>query len=230
MSKKLLVVGGSGSLGSALVRRFNPTFNVTNIDFTINIDCQDNIVLDPCKNPSQSLPILREHIKDQRFDSIICTAGGWAGDSIGSPEFIDTMQKMMSMNFWSTVTAAELARSNLIEEGIFISTGASLVFKEPCPTMLSYALSKNLVHNLHQILLYDPEFVEKQIHSICILPTVLDTKNNRSGNPDADYSCWLKPDKVAELLYMWVNSNNLPDNGAFINLEEKNGMLETTFF
>ena len=221
-------MGGSGALGSAVARRFLQNFRVTNIDFSPNAECSDNLILDPTLTPTQSMHVLKKSLKTQTFNSVICTAGGWAGESISSPQIFESVQKMIDMNFMSTLTAAELARENLEQGGIFINTGASLVFKEPCPDMLSYALSKNLVHNLHQILLFDPRFVEKEIHSICILPTVIDNPGNRAGMPDADFSKWLNPEKVAEQLYMWVNSDNLPDNGAFVNLEESNGMIQTT--
>ena len=42
---KALIFGGSGALGRHMVKKFNNTWKVTNIDFSENSDSHTNIIL-----------------------------------------------------------------------------------------------------------------------------------------------------------------------------------------
>jgi hypothetical protein len=61
------------------------------------------------------------------------------------------------------------------------------VFKEPCPEFMSYALHKNLTHNLALNLAQKNQLPGKS-SVITILPGVIDTPNNREYMKVEDYS------------------------------------------
>ena len=132
---------------------------------------------------------------------------------------------MLDRNTYPTILSARLAIDRLSKKGLLITTGAAHTYNNVAPDMLSYALSKNIVHNLNMIVANDETLIQKQADVICILPTVIDTISNRQNMPDEDFEQWLSPEKVAELIFMWSESSNRPNSGAFVQLNTKDGMV-----
>lgn len=69
------------------------------------------------------------------------------------------------------------------KNGLLLLTGALFPFDNPAPEMLSYALSKNAVHNLSYNLKNDNKYKNKQIDVITILPSIIDNEANRKAMP-----------------------------------------------
>ena len=66
--------------------------------------------------------------------------------------------------------------------------------------------------------------------TVCtILPTTIDTPANRASMPDADTKDWLPPEKIAELVRMWADGENRPENGSFAKLVYKAGCVVPEF-
>ena len=76
---------------------------------------------------------------------------------------------MMQVNFLPSLLAANIATRFLKEDGLLIFTGAYGVFNQPAPDMMSYTLSKNLVHNLANNL-SESNSLHKNSRVITILP------------------------------------------------------------
>jgi hypothetical protein len=54
---------------------------------------------------------------------------------------------------------------------------------------------------------------------IAILPTTIDTPNNRLAMPNADTDCWTKPREIAEEIGRWVETPKLrPHSGALVKV------------
>ena len=47
----------------------------------------------------------------------------------------------------------------------------------------------------------------------------IDTPDNRKAMPDADFSQWSSPEKIAEMLLNWSEGKNKPSNGSFAILQ-----------
>eukprot|EP00349_Pseudokeronopsis_sp_Brazil_P003157 CAMPEP_0202959534 /NCGR_PEP_ID=MMETSP1396-20130829/3710_1 /ASSEMBLY_ACC=CAM_ASM_000872 /TAXON_ID= /ORGANISM="Pseudokeronopsis sp., Strain Brazil" /LENGTH=67 /DNA_ID=CAMNT_0049678129 /DNA_START=517 /DNA_END=718 /DNA_ORIENTATION=- len=54
---------------------------------------------------------------------------------------------------------------------------------------------------------------------------MIDTPANREAMPNDDFSKWLPPQKIAELVGSWAEGHNVPDNGSFIKLNFKSGAV-----
>ena len=63
------------------------------------------------------------------YDSIVVTAGGWAGGSIKNDDYFNVSQKMIEVNLYSSFLAAHLATKYLAENGLVVFTGAAAVFR-----------------------------------------------------------------------------------------------------
>ena len=65
---------------------------------------------------------------------------------------------MIMANTMSSINSAHLASLYMKNNGLLILTGARGPFLKPSPEMITYALSKNYVHNLNLLLSNSEEF------------------------------------------------------------------------
>ena len=164
-------------------------------------------------------------LKESPVSHIITTAGGFEMSDITSPDVFDSYSRMFTKNSVSALIAAHLAATVLEEKGNLVMTGALTPYKQPTPSMLTYALSKNFVHTLNINLAKDPHFVKRNMNVYTILPSTIDTESNRQAMPDADRSSWLEPGKMSEYLYMLCTTVNRPESGSFIELTAEKGSV-----
>lgn len=172
--KNILVIGGSGALGKSVVSVFkknNPIWRVSNLDFTINSNADENIEIKNVEN------ILNEdYIKEiskklnknhsNKLNCIVSVAGGWQGIGLENPSILKSLDTMIKQNLYSSVLAAHLAKMNLIEGGLLILTGANAVKDGYNPGMLSYQLAKQSVHYLTNLLVESDQLANKHIKTI----------------------------------------------------------------
>jgi len=171
VSKSVLVVGGSGSLGKAVVKTFrnsSSNWNVLNIDLIENKEAHKNVILK--KNiDSASIQEINKSI-EYNFDCIINVAGGWRGESLKNEEIVVVTELMYRQNVSSSVLAAYLAKKYLNQNGLFVLTGASSVKDNYNANMLAYQLAKNSVHYLTDLLVKNPQELPENSKIITLLP------------------------------------------------------------
>jgi NAD(P)-dependent dehydrogenase (short-subunit alcohol dehydrogenase family) len=64
--------------------------------------------------------------------------------------------------------------------------------------MVAYSVSKSAVITMTESMA--AELLEAGIRANCINPGTIDTPANREGRPDADFSKWVKPESLAEVI------------------------------
>lgn len=67
---------------------------------------------------------VKDALKGEKIDGIICVAGGWAGGNAISKDFINNTELMWKQSVWSSTIAASIAANYLKEEGFLTLTGA----------------------------------------------------------------------------------------------------------
>jgi len=216
-SQKLLLVGGKGALGSAISKTFqSASWGVTSIDFT-----PDQISNDLYSSESKKI--------GDKYDAVISVAGGWVGGGIRDPSIFLKSQQMYNASVSSSLFASHIASNNLKEGGILVLTGADAA-QAGTPGMIAYGLNKAATHHLTKSLALSEELPSKSTVA-CILPTILDTKSNRDGMPDADKSTWIGLEELSKLLYSWAsNQTSRPPTGSLVKIQKQKGHsgLETT--
>ena len=230
MKNSIVIFGGAGGLGKKILPKFLNNYQTVNIDYIKNPESDENILLTNSQSPKDQINLITKKLseisKTKKIKSIINVAGGFEMQNINSPEIFESCHRMIKKNFYSSLMAGNLASNFLDKNDLLILTGAEHTFFNLSPEMLSYALSKNLVHNLNINLAKDLK--NKEIDVLTILPTVIDTKANRESMADMDKTNWLPPDKIGDLLYMWVNTFNRPETGTFVKLEYNKGSIVTS--
>lgn len=95
---KALIFGGSGALGRSMVKIFKG-WEVTSVDFTKNDESTNNIVIKDAsdltfvKSELNQLGNIHNSILE-KFNCIVCVAGGWTGGSIKDENLINVYNDM----------------------------------------------------------------------------------------------------------------------------------------
>jgi NAD(P)-dependent dehydrogenase (short-subunit alcohol dehydrogenase family) len=84
------------------------------------------------------------------------------------------------------------------------------------PGNAAYAASKSAVIRMTESMA--AELVEHGIRVNVVLPSTLDTPPNRAANPDTDYSKWVSPDSLADVLAFLASDSARDISGASIPL------------
>ncbi|ORZ20832.1 hypothetical protein BCR41DRAFT_334636 [Lobosporangium transversale] len=226
MVSSIVVYGGSGALGRALVSTFiQKQWIVTSIDFFANQEATTNILLE--KNDT-----LEEQGRrvigavGGKVDAIVCVAGGWAGGNAASDELFATSELMWKQSVHSSLVAAHLASKYLKSGGLLTLTGAYPAQKGT-PFMIGYGMAKAAVHQLVASLAGPDSGIPADATVNAILPVTLDTPMNRSGMPNADFTSWTPCNEVAETIYSWATGVNRPTSGKLIEIVTKDN--KTTY-
>jgi NAD(P)-dependent dehydrogenase (short-subunit alcohol dehydrogenase family) len=81
--------------------------------------------------------------------------------------------------------------------GKIINVGAASALKG-VPQMAAYTASKSVVMRLTESMA--AELRDQGINVNCVLPTIIDTPENRTAMPDADPARWVAPDDLANVI------------------------------
>lgn len=150
-----------------------------------------------------------------RVDVLVNIAGGF---SMGPPLHetpIETWDAMMNINARTVFLVSRAVIPQMQEKGkgkiINIAARAALTGKA---NMAPYVASKSAVIRLTESMA--AELKDNDINVNCILPGTIDTKENRDAMPDADYSNWVKPEAIADVIQFLASDGARAINGAAI--------------
>lgn len=211
--KNILITGASGNLGKASVERFvedghrvlaivSPgkklPFKTSGEVVTYEADLTDEHSVNKVVNT-----ILSQY---QVIDAALLLVGGFAQGSITDADGA-SLNKMYSLNFNTAYFVARPVFLQMIKQ----SAGGRIVFVGSKPALLAsegkknvaYALSKSLVFKLAELL--NAEGKEKNVISSVIVPSTIDTPENRAAMPNAKFSDWQKPEDIAESMAYLVS-------------------------
>lgn len=230
---QVIVYGGKGALGSAILQFFKKHgYTVLNIDLNANDQADSNILVDDSKNwPEQEQCIVEQTslaLRGTKVDSVFCVAGGWAGGSASSRDFVKNVDLMIRQSVWSSAIAAKLATTYLKPGGLLQLTGAAAA-TGPTPSMIGYGMAKAAVHHLASSLAEKTSGLPENVTVLTILPVTLDTEMNRKWMPKADHSSWTPLSFISENLFKWTTEfSSRPPSGSFLKIITANGVSTIT--
>ncbi|KAJ2457823.1 hypothetical protein GGI02_006084, partial [Coemansia sp. RSA 2322] len=137
---------------------------------------------------------------DSKVDAVLCVAGGWQGGNAASDDFIKSADISIKQSVNTSLIAARIA-ARYLRQGGLLSLAGALPALHGTPGMVGYGLAKAAVHHMVGSLAMPDSGIDGRV--VGILPVVLDTAENRSAMPAADFSSWTPLSEVAELLFKW---------------------------
>ncbi|AKM09478.1 SDR family NAD(P)-dependent oxidoreductase [Croceicoccus naphthovorans] len=220
MARSIIVTGGFGVLGEAVAKEFAAAGDrVARIDMAAQakhpidgfLDIGGIDLTDADATSSALDKVVKKH---GGIDVLVNVAGGFAWETIEGGS-LDTFAKMHTMNLLSNATITKLALSALKASpaGRIVNIGAGGAIKADAG-MASYAASKAGVHRLTEALA--AELADTSVTVNAVLPSIIDTPTNRADMPDADFSEWVKPEAVAEVIAFLASDAARSITGALV--------------
>jgi len=151
------------------------------------------------------------------IDVLVNVVGGFQFQTLleGS---VETWDQLYRMNLRTAVVGCKVALPALIERGggSIINVGAGAAAGRANAGMGAYAASKAGVQKLTESLA--DELKDHRVTVNAVLPSIIDTPRNRSDMPDADFTRWVKPEAIAEVVAFLASDAARAVTGASISV------------
>ncbi|MCK1425215.1 SDR family oxidoreductase [Bradyrhizobium sp. 180] len=148
-----------------------------------------------------------------KLDALINIAGGFAFETVGDGD-VATWQRMHALNVLTALNTSRAALPHLAasKAGRIVNIGAMGALQAGSG-MGPYAASKAGVHRLTEALANE---LKGKVTVNAVLPSIIDTKSNRADMPKADFSKWVTPQELAEVILFLASDAASGVTGALI--------------
>jgi len=199
-----MVTGAAGNLGRALVKAFAATgANVVPVDLPTNLLDQ-----------AQVDAAVQKAIQQFKRIDVLCNIAG--GFRMGAPVH-ETSDKdwnfLLDLNARTVLHTARAVVPHMIAAGggKIVNVGAYAAQKGAA-NMGAYVASKSAVIRLTETMA--AELRDKNINVNCVLPTIIDTPENRAAMPKADPRRWVAPEDLANVIVFLASDEARAIHGA----------------
>lgn len=215
--KTIVVTGAFGSLGRAtatVAAARGAKVGMLDVAVPATNPVTGAIALKADLTDLDSASAAMRKIKDEtgRIDALLNIAGGFAWQTVadGEPK---TWDRMFTLNLKTALNATKAALPFLIEsQGAIVNIGANSAINAGAG-MGAYAASKQGIHKLTESLAQEQK---GRVRVNAVLPSTLDTQQNRIDMPKADFSTWVKPEDLAKVLLFLVSDEARDITGVLL--------------
>jgi NAD(P)-dependent dehydrogenase (short-subunit alcohol dehydrogenase family) len=216
--KNVIITGANGNLGTATVKKFlDAGYKViavdasqSNLSFATGATNFEFHTIDLTNEKSAAAFATSVLGRHEAIHGALLLVGGFAMTGIADTTE-DDIQKMRSLNFDTAFNLAKPIFLHMKEKnyGRIVFVGARAAIKpEQGKNMIPYALSKALLFHLAELL--NAEAKNHDVVSSVIVPSTIDTPQNREGMPDANPDNWVKPEQIADVLEFICSEKGMP--------------------
>jgi NAD(P)-dependent dehydrogenase (short-subunit alcohol dehydrogenase family) len=222
--KVVVVAGGTGALGRAVSSAF------VSAGAHVVVTYRRQSEFDSLKTAVAAVVGYRMDLSDalavERFVAEVCakhgvphalvnTVGGYAGGENTWVAPADTLSRMLSMNLVPAYTLARAVAPVMLKQGSgsIVNVAAKSAFDHPAGAA-SYAASKAAVVALFGSLAAELKGSGVRVNSI--VPTIIDTPDNRAAMPNADSSKWTPAEEIARVILFLCSDASRAVHGAAI--------------
>ena len=218
MTRTLVITGGHGILGRAVLEAARADgLNVAVVDHARGQTAPDGVLelggvdlTDPAA-AQQAMAAVAERFGG--VDALLNIAGGFVWQTTDDPE--PAWDRMFALNLKTALNASRAALPFLKQspEGRIVNVGANAALKSAAG-MGAYAASKAGVHRLTESLAEELKATPVTVNAV--LPSILDTEQNRADMPDADSAKWVQPSDLARVMLFLASPESRAITGALV--------------
>lgn len=224
MGATALITGGTGWLGQAVTAAF------LNSGYRVVVPWIAEPELDRMPGHDRLVPIradlfdpasAREVTEQAAADpeaplrAVVNLVGGFAVGGRVHETDIEEFESQLRLNLRPTYLTSQAALPYLIEGGggavVCVSSRAAL---RPFSGAAGYITGKAAVLALVDAMA--AEYTRDGIRVNAVLPSVIDTPANRAAQPNADYTKWVTPAEIAEVLLFLCTDSSSVVSGAHV--------------
>jgi NAD(P)-dependent dehydrogenase (short-subunit alcohol dehydrogenase family) len=207
--KTAIVTGASGNLGRAIIQTllardyYVVALVPPNDPNPLELRQEYLNILEADLMNEQETSLLIESIIASRksIDVAVLTVGGFAMGNIESTSTAAIIRQV-ELNFSTAYNIARPLFTHMRQQDsgriFFVGARPGLSGREG-NGMVAYSLGKSLVFRLAELM--NEEARGTQVVTHVIVPSTLDTPQNRKAMPDANYKAWVKPADIAEIIH-----------------------------
>ena len=218
--KNILVTGAGGNLGSALLKRFISDGNrVAALDQNENVVSQPNLtfIKIDLQNENEVEGTVRKiHFNLGSIEAGCLLVGGFESGDLTHTSSAQ-IRKMITLNFETAYHVVrplvQLMKNQSSGGQIFLIGARPALLPKVGKDYLAYSLSKSLLFTLADMINSEGSNVRMKV----IVPGTIDTPINRSYNPGGDFSEWVTPEEIANVLADQFQKSSFMD-GSVIKL------------
>jgi NAD(P)-dependent dehydrogenase (short-subunit alcohol dehydrogenase family) len=217
--KVIIVTGASGALGRVVAETaLSRGARVAGVDYAAAKDQPTERRLElgsvDLTDATQAMRVIDQVAAHfGRLDALINIAGGFAFETVaeGDPK---TWQRMYALNVTTALNASRAAIPHLLNSATarIVNVGAFGALQAGAG-MGAYAASKAGVHRLTEALAAEHK---GRITVNAVLPSIIDTAANRASMPKSDFSKWVAPQELAEVILFLASDAASAVTGALI--------------
>lgn len=210
--KHIIITGATGNLGRATVERLRAEGHyliVTARPGSKAVPVGDNLEvyeLDLSDEQAAQDFVHAVAAKHGTVDAAILLAGGYAGGGIEGTTG-SQIHEMISLNFDTAYHVARPSFNQMIQQ----AAGGRIIFIGARPALrpqdgsknVAYGLSKSMLFRLAEMMNAAGE--DHGVVSSVIVPGTIDSPANRKDMPTADFSRWVKPGDIAEMIAILIS-------------------------
>ena len=215
--KVVVVTGGLGSLGRAVseeaAKRGATVVAVDVVDGEPAAGVESVVTADLGDAEATAEALAGIAAKHGRIDALVNIAGGFVWETITDGS-IDSFDRMYQMNVRTAVNASKGALAHFPANGGRIVSISAIGSLKGEFGNAAYSASKAGVSRFTESLA--AELKSRNITVNAVMPSIIDTKPNRDAMPDADYSTWVAPQKLAEVILFLASDRAEAVTGALI--------------
>src|SRR6266700_4577492 len=228
MEQVVIITGAVGNLGAATARAFHMADdNTVLVDrsqdklrdaFSSIASSPDHLLaggVDLSEPASLGKLVADALARFGRIDALVHTVGAWRGGKPVHEDDLANWDFLFSVNLRTTLLCCRAVIPQMLKQGRGkIITVASRDGFKGSAGYAAYSASKSAVLRLTESLA--AELKVSDINVNCIMPGTIDTPQNRKAIPNADFTKWVEPDAIAEVILFLVSEASRAINGAAI--------------
>ncbi|HEY9385780.1 MAG TPA: SDR family NAD(P)-dependent oxidoreductase [Nitrososphaeraceae archaeon] len=222
---KLLITGGTGALGRSITKAFIASNATTTIVTYIIKEEMENL---KSETKSAAVELIRTDItkneevkkliseiieKHRSIDVLVNVVGGYLGGKSVSELEEQEWDIMMNLNLKSAFLISKHVIPIMMaaKYGKMVHVSSRTALKSDGYDS-AYAASKSgLIRLIESI---SQEVKESNVNVNCIMPSIIDTEANRKAMPNSEFSKWIKPEELANVVLFLCSEDAKVINGA----------------
>jgi NAD(P)-dependent dehydrogenase (short-subunit alcohol dehydrogenase family) len=214
-TKTAIVTGAAGNLGQAVVKKFIENdyevwgtvhSHLQKSDSENNFQMNENpkeIALNLLDEEACELLVDKVVAINKKIDVAVLTAGGFTMGNIAATKASD-IAKQYQLNFETAYNMARPVFIQMMKQNsgrIFLVGSKAGLNTSNANGVSAYGLSKSLLFRLAELM--NAEAINKNVVVSVIVPGTIDTPQNRRSMPGADFSTWVLPSQIADVIYFY---------------------------
>jgi NAD(P)-dependent dehydrogenase (short-subunit alcohol dehydrogenase family) len=224
-NRVVAITGGAGNLGMAVGKAFSDAgAKLALIDRSpgkladVFLESDGHLITSPTDvtDPNSVAASVAEIVdRFGRIDALINIAGGYRAGTPLHETPISDWEFMLNLNARSVFVVCQSVIPQMLKQGhgriINISSRAALAGDA---YHAAYSVSKTAVVRLTESMA--GELKDAGLNVNCVMPGMIDTPQNRAGMPDGDFSKWVAPEAIADVILFLASDGARAINGAAI--------------